>query len=190
MDRYKVIIHSQSYNLCKELKKYEPKLNKEKHCIEISNADKDNIKLLKKYCHNKALRYEIYNNSFERGSSYRRTFFNTYDSINDHYFCAYCGKFIPKEQITVDHIVPVAFAKTNIRRQHLLKRVGINNINDAKNLTPSCCSCNSRKGTKTVGWISRGMWGRNKWFWYLSHSISFICINTIFYCVFSMLLKS
>lgn len=186
MKDYIITIYSQSYNLYKDLKRYEPKLNKEKHCIVIKDLDTNTVKKIKSYCTSKGVRYNISNNNYERGSSYRRTFFNTYEPINNHYFCAYCGKYIPKEEITVDHIIPVAYAKNNIAKQKILTKLGIKNINDAKNLTPSCRSCNSRKGTKTVGWVYRGKLGRNKYFWYFFHSISFITLNTFIYCLFSL----
>lgn len=48
--------------------------------------------------------------------------------------CAYCGRFLEKDNFCIDHIIP-------------LSRGG-NNEDD--NLTVSCRSCNSRKYTKTA----------------------------------------
>lgn len=186
--QYKVVIRSQSYNIYKELKKrYEPKLDRYARSIVIDKLDYNDIKVIKRFCAKRHVKYEIFNHNFERGSSYRRTFFNSYKSVNNHYFCAYCGRYVPKEEITVDHIIPVAYAKSNVKRQKMLHKLGINNINDKVNLAPSCRQCNSQKGTKTGLWIYRGLFGKHKWFWYIFHSINFILLNSFIFCLYSYL---
>lgn len=51
-----------------------------------------------------------------------------------NYRCAYCGCELNTETITIDHVIPIV-------------RGGTNYID---NLVPACCSCNSRKHTKTA----------------------------------------
>ena len=132
MSEYKIEIYSRNKNVFDDLMEYDPCLNTNRQFIIIKNLDKNKIKKIKRYCNKKKLRYNLINSSFERGSAYRRTFFNSNKSVHNHYFCAYCGRYIPKEKITVDHIIPIYSVKYSPFKQKILKMFGINNINCEK----------------------------------------------------------
>lgn len=113
------------------------------------------------------------NKNFERNGSYRNTFLQNNEPIflKRYYFCAYCGKPIKKEKVEVDHLYPIGRVKYKRRLKRRLKRKGISNVNDQKNLVPSCKKCNRRKGRKMGMWVIRGKIGRVQKLWYLRHGI-------------------
>lgn len=189
MSEYKIEIYSRNINVFDDLAEYDPCLNSNKHFIVIKNLDKDKIKRIKKYCNKRNLNYNLINSNYERGSAYRRTFFSANKGIHEHYFCAYCGRYIPKEKITVDHIIPIYSVKYSPTKQKILKLIGINNINCEKNLTPACFSCNRKKGTRGGIWSIRGMFGKNQYFWILRHIICFSLLNYLLYYIFSNFLS-
>ena len=124
------------------------------------------------YCKEQHLQYTLNGEFSERSTGYRKTFFqNNLPFVGERYFCAYCGRLIKKEKVTVDHLYPVGAAKRSMKLQKKLKRMGIDNINDAKNLVPACKHCNSKKGRKMGQWIIRGRIGRHPYIWVVRHSI-------------------
>ena len=122
---------------------------------------------LEVFCNKHYLKYKIDNGFGDRGSSYRRDFFakNPPKLFGRWYFCAYCGRILKKDDLTVDHLWPVDAAKKDIRIQKRLKRHGYKSINDVKNLVPACMDCNMKKGRKISGWILKGQIGRHAIFW-------------------------
>ena len=51
--------------------------------------------------------------------------------------CYYCGKNLPKEKATVDHIKPISLGGED----------------KPSNFCISCFDCNNEKGGKTLGWF-------------------------------------
>jgi hypothetical protein len=140
------------------------------------------LKIITAYCDRERLKYVINGNFSERSSDYRATFFkNNPPFISDKYFCTYCGRLIRKDKVTVDHLYPVGAAKRSVSLQRKLKRRGINNINDVKNLVPACKRCNSNKGKKMGVWIIRGRLGRHPWLWVIRHILRAVIIATVMY---------
>ena len=124
------------------------------------------------YCKHRHLKYTLNGEFSERSTGYRKAFFeNNEPFIKDRYFCAYCGRLIHKNRVTVDHLYPVGEAKRSIKLQQRLKRKGFDNINDIKNLVPACKRCNSRKGKKMGIWILKGIVGRYPCIWIARHFI-------------------
>ena len=72
-----------------------------------------------------------------------------------------------KEYLVVDHLVPVAKTKKSTLARNLLYVRGIDNVNDWRNLAPSCYRCNSRKSDKMGLWYIRGILGRYELYWVL-----------------------
>lgn len=98
-----------------------------------------------------------------RSADYRQQFFRTNMGLyhkGKHYQCAYCGRIFPKDQITVDHLLAVKGAQRSAIIKGLLRKLGITDINDPKNLVPACRHCNSQKGSKGGIWILRGLLGK------------------------------
>lgn len=168
-----------SQNQAKKIKAQFPGLSydKSKHCYVLKNINnKHDIKNISKLCDSLKVEYQLLDNNFQRDASYRKRFFSTYKDHNGWYICAYCGRIIPKTDITVDHITPVAAAKNSKFTQTMLKLFGISNINCAKNLAPACRECNSKKSSHIGSWLLRGYLGRKTPLWLLYHTMSFVLL--------------
>lgn len=124
------------------------------------------------YCSENGLSFQIENNLTKRSKDYRKKYFESHKTfLNKFYFCAYCGKMCKKENVTIDHIVPIAATtagkgsgmtmKSSFKMQKRLKKRGIYDINSDKNLTVACWTCNRKKSGKS-GWlyIQRGRFGK------------------------------
>lgn len=137
------------------------------------------------YCRQRHFKYTLNGEFSERSTGYRKTFFeNNEPFIKNRYFCAYCGRLIRKDKVTVDHLYPVGAAKRNINLQRRLKRNGYETINDVKNLVPACKRCNSSKGKKMGIWILRGRVGRHPCIWVIRHGIrAAVLISLIYYVI-------
>ena len=170
-----------------DLHEFKPFLNEQKRCTSIDGLDESMERQVEKYCKRHHLRYSLVNQAFTRGSSYRRTFFSCNKGIGGHYFCAYCGRLLPKAQVTVDHIVPIAPVKSSKFKQWLLKRAGIENINCEKNLAAACRACNSRKGTSSGAYSIAGWIGKVQWLWIVRHVVRFSTLSLILFCLFSLI---
>lgn len=113
----------------------------------------DVVKILKR---NK-IRFRAYEERWERSDTYRSDFFR---ACRPPYRCRYCGRRLRKEYMTVDHIVPVSKTKKSTGARMLLYIQGIGNVNDVRNLAPSCDRCNKKKGDRTGLWWIRGVLGK------------------------------
>ena len=131
------------------------------------------VEKLKQYCEKKRLSFRIDNEYGRRGGSYRSIFFRTHaPAFGNYYFCAYCGRLLPENQVTVDHLYPVGTASQDLKVQKKLKR-RISGINDPDNLVAACRACNQKKGIQTGRWIRRGKIGRHAWYWELRWAFRF-----------------
>ncbi len=128
----------------------------------VDNKDKNELKRLDKFCRRRSLNYTFTDETTERSASYRNNFFRENRGIfgSGIYMCAYCGRLMGKGTTRVDHIIPVQKARTSKFYQRILKLRGIKNVNDVRNLAPSCDRCNSRKSAYGGLWVIRGMFGR------------------------------
>ena len=95
---------------------------------------------------------------YTRSRSYRAEYFRENPSRTGRYRCVYCGRKLPKEKITVDHIFPIHEMETSaaVRRRAALH--GIKGSNDVKNLCAACRRCNLRKGTHMGGGYGKRSW--------------------------------
>ncbi len=127
------------------------------------------IRKLKYYCQQHKFRFKIRNSLGTRSSDYRRIFFIYHKPVihSKYYLCAYCGRRLTKDKVTVDHLYPVGKAANSLKYQKKLTKKGVKNINDPGNLVAACKACNARKGMKTGLWIFRGKIGRYKTLWYI-----------------------
>ena len=133
------------------------------------------------YCRKNHLRYSIDNGFGVRSNDYRRAFFSHYPPmIHNMYFCAYCGRLIPKRKITVDHLYPVSVANRSISVQKKLRRYGIDNINNYKNLVPACRRCNAKKSANMGFWLWKGQIGRFQHLWLVRHAVRITILILIF----------
>lgn len=119
----------------------------------VGAKDKSEIILRARKSH---IRYRCCETRWARADHCREKFLR---AVPGPYRCQYCGRKISRSQMVVDHIVPVAKAKSaGIGRQLLLLR-GITDVNDVRNLTASCRACNRRKSDKLGLWYLQGVFG-------------------------------
>ena len=148
------------------------------------------LRKIQKFCQQNHLKFEINNSFGKRSNSYRTTFFKHYPPLpGNKYLCAYCGKKLPKNKITIDHLYPVYLVNKSSHYQTKLMKYGITNVNDYRNLVPACASCNIKKKTKTGIWIIRGKIGRNVHIWYIRKIFRFVFILSICFIIFYNYIK-
>lgn len=99
--------------------------------------------------------------------------------IGNKYFCAYCGKLVSENRLSVDHLYPIGRAKKDLKLQRKLQRMGIEDINDVRNLVAACKRCNLRKGKKMGLWIFAGKIGRYNRLWVIRHIIRCIILGNV-----------
>ena len=107
----------------------------------------------------------LYRNIWNKGNNYRRIFLETQP---DPCRCVYCGKFFPKDSITVDHVIPADLAKRSSLTRLKLKKLGYESIDDPRNLVAAYHKCNSRKKNLNLfRYRFLACFGRYDWFWRL-----------------------
>ena len=179
MDNYILDVFSTSIPTF--LKKYN--LNKKQNQIgnyySVSGT-KHELKKIEKRLNRRNIKTRLYEKKWARSSNYRQIFLK---NNNPPYKCRYCGKRLKKELLEVDHIVPVSKAKNNPKVRRLLKRRGIQDINDIRNLVASCHKCNKAKGDKLGIWYLKGVYGFKGRFILLLRFLIVFLIITILYFV-------
>jgi hypothetical protein len=92
---------------------------------------------------------------------------------------------LTKKKMVIDHIVPIAAVKKSASARRLLTLHGIQNVNDPKNLAPSCVPCNSRKRDHLGLWYIRGVLGKYKIFWAAYYASFAILILLALYSLYA-----
>ncbi len=154
----------------------------------VNDDDKYTFKKIKKYCKWRFIRCHISDDSMERSNTYRTEFFKNNRGIlgrGNYYLCAYCGRLLRRNSVRVDHIISIYLAQHSEKHRRMLTAQGIKNVNDPKNLTPSCTKCNSIKSSKGGLWIPRGYFGRSWVRVLLSRIVLVLLILAIFYLLLS-----
>lgn len=141
--------------------------SKQKEWVKQSNGD--DITGAQLFCKQHGFHLVIDLPQYRRSYDYRQQFFSAHPGIGKgkRYFCSYCGCLRTKEKITVDHLISVNAVRKSKFAKWFLHRIGIENVNDPKNLVPSCRRCNQQKGTKGGLWLLRGLIGRHAKFWFV-----------------------
>jgi hypothetical protein len=131
------------------------------------------------------LNVSCYDEHHDRNNYYRSNFFIQYKpQIHGKYICAYCGKFLLPEEVTVDHIIPIKKAKRNKLARLLMKVMRMSDVNSCKNLAASCLSCNAQKGSKFGIWTIRGFLGKHVIFWVIIYSyVLFMVLIMIYFLI-------
>ena len=104
----------------------------------------------------------MYKQNYARSSDYRKVFLQ---NTTPPYRCRYCNRKLKTEYLEVDHLIPVGKVKSNPTARRRLRRLGADNVNDIKNLVPSCHRCNKRKGSDMGIWYIKGLLGKYEWYW-------------------------
>ena len=167
----------------KVLKKhgFEKKENKygDYYYIEVSSMDSW---MTKRLLNRKGYKYRSFDKRYDRGTNYRGDFLKD-NHYKKRYRCAYCGKRIKKENMEVDHLIPVSKAKTHSSVRLWLQLCGIKNVNDTRNLVAACKPCNRRKSDHMGVWVIKGSIGRFGAFWVIRDILFVIFICAIIYFV-------
>ena len=160
-------------------------------CTFSGNLNQKAYTSLRDYCTAHHISIRITNPFGTRGNGYRRKFFDTYPPfIGGFYICAYCGRPVWKDHLTIDHLYPVGKIKRSAVLQKRLMKMGYESVNDVRNLVPSCSRCNNRKAAKMGIWIIKGNLGRHPWVWVIRHIIRISLLWAVFLAVSSGMYKS
>ena len=117
------------------------------------------------FCRRRKLSLDAVPTQYTRSRNYRNEFFAKNKTVSGRYRCAYCGRKLEREKITIDHIFPVHCMEEYPAVRKRAALFGIRGSNDLKNLVPACRRCNLRKGTRMGWWIIKGFLGRTWWYW-------------------------
>lgn len=155
----------------------------------IDDSNRDELKKVRKFCRRKFLKYDFVDDSMDRSTNYRNNFFKSRKGIfgSGIYVCAYCGRFLTKKRVCVDHIIPVYRAKNDDFYRKLLSFRHIKNVNDIRNLAPSCNKCNSKKSANGGFWIIRGWFGRSSWRVIIKEIILLVLGSVVLYYLYYFL---
>lgn len=158
----------------------------------VRQADGTDLQSAQEFCKKYGFNLVIDLPQYRRSGNYREMFFETHLGVcnSDYYFCSYCGHLRNKKHITVDHLISVDAAQKSRFAKWIFKRIGIQNVNDPKNLVPACLRCNQRKGKKTGFWLIRGTIGRHRCFWFIFWPIIFFCLAGMVFILFHYLIPS
>lgn len=119
-------------------------------------------------------KYRCYDEKWNRSATYRKKFF---EQNPGPWRCRYCHRALHNhKEVCIDHIVPISKAKRHVGTRNLLYIQGISDVNDVRNLAPSCYTCNTRKGMKTGIWFVRGILGKYTWYWILRYALKIVVI--------------
>ncbi len=147
--------------------------------IKVKNGEE--VKILKKARRN-GIKYRYYDENWSRSGTYRRKFLRV---NKPPYRCRYCNRSINEKNLIVDHLVPIGMTKKSGFMRWFLKYNGIDNINDVRNLVPSCYRCNSRKGDRLGLWFLKGILGKYKVYWIIRRIIITILLCTLVYLLYT-----
>ena len=143
-------------------------------------GNKAKFERIKAYSRGHGLKCIINNSYGVRSTDYRRTFFkHNPPSIFSGYFCSYCGRYVSRRKLSVDHLYPIGKAAISPALQRWLSFLQIDDINSARNLIPACKRCNQNKGAHMGVWILKGYLGRIQWLWYGRWTIRFVVLMVI-----------
>lgn len=131
-------------------------------------ADKKKLEKKLKYRH---IRYRCYEKRYSRSFDYRQKFIT---ENPPPYKCRYCNKDIDTENMVVDHVIPISKVKNTGYGRNMMNLLDIKDINDTKNLVPSCIRCNMKKDNHIGFWPVKAALGKYKTYWVVHDIALFI----------------
>lgn len=147
-------------------------------------AEERQIRKVRRICRRR--KYELkrtYPENLGRSDHYRKDFFAYYPRPVGGYRCRYCHRRLSDKKIVVDHIYPVYKAKTG--NDFWLRLLGIDDVNDVRNLAPACRRCNLRKGRNAGIWIVKAILGKYRLYWFVRRAV-FAVIVVLFASVLAI----
>lgn len=131
----------------------------------------------KRYCRIVGLTYVEIPAKYTRSSDYRKQFFIHNKPVkSSKYRCAYCGRLVSKDKVTIDHIIPVKKMSDSKKIRRYAKTFGVFETNDLKNLCSACKRCNQRKSAKMGSWVIRGFLGKSELLWKIRKITRFVLL--------------
>lgn len=178
-DRYIIDVYADELGSWAEMYDFKKKVNLygTYYTIDVTSQQRD--KLLKKLKKEK-IKHRWYDSRWERSSNYRVVFFS---HNKPPYRCRYCHRKLSEGTTVVDHLIPVAKAKTSVHARNILALCGASDVNDYRNLVPSCWKCNRKKSDHMGTWVVRGFLGKYKLFWIVKRTVKIAAIAVIVYAV-------
>lgn len=144
-------------------------------CCWVATVDGDDLRAIAARAREDGLALDAVPVEFARSLSYRKEYFS---ADRGPYRCRYCNRKLDREDLTVDHLVPVAAARKSWNTRWTLLAAGAEGVNDVKNLAPACPRRNGRKGAKGGLWIVRGLLGRYKLYWIVLRAAQAVLVAT------------
>ena len=142
-------------------------------------------KQIERYCIENGLMVKIDTGFSARSGNYRSMFFKYHEpQIGKYYLCAYCGRLLAPEDVTVDHLYPVKQSSRDPKIQHKLRKMGLHDVNDPRNLVASCAKCNAHKAAKTGKWIFWGKIGQSTSLWIIRKILRACLIGISIYVLY------
>ena len=125
----------------------------------------------------------LYDERFSRSEDYRELFFMSEEPQEGGlYRCVYCGKLKSKDDITVDHIIPVGAVKRGKGRFLL----GSRDVNDLSNLVPACERCNERKSDHIGLWPLKARLGRYPSYFFIRRVLIALFVAGLIYLLYRL----
>ena len=101
---------------------------------------------------------------YVRSDNYRQRFIRAFPPKHGKYRCVYCGRWVKTRDMTVDHVIPVYGVKRSRFMRWKIRHY--TDVNDLRNLVPSCRRCNLKKGESTsFVWRWRARLGKHALYW-------------------------
>lgn len=148
----------------------------------VGEVNRWDFKRIRRFCMKNHLCFFINTDFGKRSNTYRHTFFKyTLPFFKNYYVCAYCGKPLKRNKLTVDHIYPVSKVDKSQILQEKLRKMGATSVNSYQNLVASCYRCNMRKGTEMGIWVTKARLGKSYKLWIIRWLIKYTIIGIIGY---------
>lgn len=189
-----ILISNQKRNTYKYRRKlYDFGLRYENGKWRLRTSDNDLISRIAYFSRRKHLHYECIKDKYTRSNNYRKTLIENYQKKDNKYYrCAYCGKKLTKDKMTVDHIVPIDKVQHSWTYRQFIRLMNISDINELRNLAPACERCNKKKGRKVKGYLLNGLTGRTyrgviirRWIKFVIAMILIIVLLVLIYYLYS-----
>lgn len=106
--------------------------------------------------------YVVTNAKVCRSNHYRQKYLSQYPPKKKYFRCNYCSRIIKKDNMVVDHIIPIHKIQVSKFYNFLAFKVfKLSSVNSTKNLVACCKKCNTKKSDKGGYWILKGFINKN-----------------------------
>lgn len=189
MSKNKKLIQSKDYTI--EVFTDKP-LDKESNLFELDNSryvhqgSYSECRDITKNLNENGYKVKMYKTSWGRNNDYRKAYFK---HNKPPYRCAYCGRKLAYDQVTVDHVVPVSLSKNSLTARLVMAIAGYKDVNDERNLVAACRPCNKRKGkVLSLSYLIKAKLGKHKWYWKAVWACRIAVITSLIYVAIRLIM--